>query len=102
MSLFGSDAEDALRRQAERRVDARRGFLSHAGAYVVVNSGLAVLNLLTSPHYLWFLWPLAGWGIGLAAHAWSVFGVFPGDREQAVAAEMERLRARRSGASGAR
>jgi hypothetical protein len=70
--------------------------------FVVVNTGLAAINLLTTPHYLWVLWPLAGWGIGLSAHAWNVFGVFPGDRERAVAAEMERLRARRAGASGSR
>jgi hypothetical protein len=94
MNVPGGDLEADLRRQAERRVDARRGFWSHATVFVIVNTGLAVLNLLSSPHYLWFLWPLFGWSIGLAAHAWGVFGSFPGDRERAVAAEVERLRAR--------
>jgi hypothetical protein len=94
MSVVGGGLEADLRRQAEQRVDARQGFWSHASVFVVVNTGLVVLNLITSPQYLWCLWPVFGWGLGLAAHAWGVFGTFPGDRERAVAAEIERLRAR--------
>jgi hypothetical protein len=32
-----------------------------------------VINLASSPQYLWFKWPLIGWGIGLFFHAMSVF-----------------------------
>jgi len=46
----------------------------HAAIYVIVNFFLLVLNLLTSPSMLWFLWPLLGWGAGLAVHAFLVFG----------------------------
>jgi serine/threonine protein kinase len=49
-----------------------QGFLKHLGPYVIVIGFLAVINLLTSPDYLWFLWPAAGWGVGLAFHAQSV------------------------------
>ncbi len=95
MSYAQLDPETRLRRLAERRVDARRGFLAHATVYVVVIGALAVLNLTTSPHSLWVVWPAGGWGIGLAFHAWAVFGAFPGDREAAVQREMDRLRAGR-------
>lgn len=44
----------------------RQAFFGHALTFALVIGGLAVLNLATSPHYLWFLWPLFGWGIGLA------------------------------------
>jgi len=37
---------------------------------------LVILNLVTSPDYFWALWAIMGWGIGLFAHAVSVFGVF--------------------------
>jgi hypothetical protein len=60
--------------RARRRVEALRGFYIHLGVYVLVNSGLVILNLVTSPDQLWFYWPLLGWGIGLAAHAFTVFG----------------------------
>lgn len=86
--------EADLRRMAERRADAKLGFRHHALVYVVVNAGLAGLNLLTSPQTLWFYWPLFGWGIGLAAHGLSVYGSSTEGRERAVQAEMEKLRRR--------
>lgn len=33
--------------------------------YVVVNAFLVFVNLLTCPAYLWVLWVIGGWGIGL-------------------------------------
>jgi len=86
--------DDALRRSATRRADAKIGFRTHALVYVLVNVGLAALNLLTSPHYLWFPFPLAGWGIGLLAHGLSVYGVTSIGREEMIEREMERLRQR--------
>jgi hypothetical protein len=89
------DTDADLRRMAERRADAKLGFRSHALVYVIVNAGLAALNLLTSPQLLWFYWPLMGWGIGLVAHGVSVYLPRTDLRERAVAAELERLRRRR-------
>ena len=47
---------------------AMRGFLIHLGLFIVANIGLAALNLMRTPSHIWFIWVLAGWGIGLAAH----------------------------------
>ncbi|GAK37119.1 MULTISPECIES: 2TM domain-containing protein [Bacteroides] len=33
--------------------------------YLVVNAFLVFVNLMTTPNYLWVLWVIAGWGIGL-------------------------------------
>jgi hypothetical protein len=52
-------------------LEARRSFAGHALIYICVIGGLALLNLLTSPHYPWFIWPLLGWGIGLAKHGFA-------------------------------
>ena len=87
-----SQSEERLREIAERRVDAKRGFRGHAMVYAMVNAGLATLNLLTSPGHLWFMFPLVGWGIGLAAHGISVYGSSPHDCEAEIARELERLR----------
>ena len=57
---------------ATQRVEEKLGFYTHLGVYVVVNAGLTVLDLFTTPEVLWFYWPLAGWGIGVALHAWNV------------------------------
>ncbi|HEY8601434.1 MAG TPA: 2TM domain-containing protein [Thermomicrobiales bacterium] len=51
----------------------RQAFIGHALTFALVIGGLAVLNLATSPGYPWFLWPLFGWGIGLAKQGASVF-----------------------------
>ncbi len=67
--------EQARYERARRRVQAMRGFYSHLAVYIVVNVGLVLINLLTSPGALWFYWPLLGWGAGLAAHAFAVFGI---------------------------
>ncbi|MFB6287032.1 MAG: 2TM domain-containing protein [Candidatus Bipolaricaulia bacterium] len=62
-------------RRAKRRVEALKSFYIHAGVYLVVNAALVVINLTTSTAYLWFVWPLLGWGLGLAGHAAGVFGI---------------------------
>jgi len=53
---------------------------------------LIVINLRNSPEYLWFIWPLVGWGISLFFHGMSVF-VFAGKsaiRERMIEKEMGR------------
>jgi hypothetical protein len=62
-----------LYEEARRHARALRGFYSHALVYVLVNFGLAAINLLTSPERVWFGFPMLGWGIGLLAHGLSVF-----------------------------
>jgi class 3 adenylate cyclase len=42
-----------------------KGFISHISSYIGVISFLLLINLLTSPSYLWVLFPAGGWGIGL-------------------------------------
>ncbi len=69
------DPMDGHYRRAKARVEALRGFYAHATAYVLVNAGLLLINLLTSPAYLWVVWPLLGWGIGLGVHALNVFAL---------------------------
>lgn len=82
-------------RRVKERVEARYGLYGHAVTYGLVNALLLAINLLTSPAYLWFLWPLLGWGIGLAAHAFDVFG--KEWQERKIAAIMARERQERLG-----
>jgi hypothetical protein len=66
--------EQARYERARKRVEEIRGFYTHLLTYVLVNLGLFILNLVTSPGEFWFFWPLFGWGIGVLAHGASVFG----------------------------
>lgn len=78
--------------KARRRVEAKVGFYIHLSVYTAVNVLLIIINLSTSPEYLWFKWPLMGWGIGLFFHAIGVF-VFSGRSlvtEQMIEKEMKK------------
>ena len=55
---------EALERLARRRVVAKMGWLMHALVYVCVNAGLALIAWHTGR--AWHLYPLVGWGLGLA------------------------------------
>jgi len=66
--------EKARYQKAKERVEEIKGFYIHLITYILVNAVLVVVNLLTSPEYYWFIWPLMGWGVGLVIHAISVFG----------------------------
>ena len=61
--------------RAKRRVAQIKGFYIHAGIFVLVNVLLIGINLWTSADHIWFVWPLLGWGIGLAAHGFSIYGL---------------------------
>lgn len=58
---------------AKRKVEAKIGFYLHLAAYIVVNILLIIINFSTSSGYLWFKWPLLGWGIGVLFHGLRVF-----------------------------
>ena len=47
----------------------RTGLTIHATVYVTVNVLLVVVWALTWTKFPWFVFPILGWGIGLAAHA---------------------------------
>jgi len=48
----------------------------------------------TTPQLHWNLWPLAGWGLGLAIHASVVLLTVSGLRARMEAAELKRLDSR--------
>jgi hypothetical protein len=52
----------AIKKRMHRR---KTGFRRHLWSFVIVNSGLFLINAVT-PGPWWFQWPLLGWGIGLA------------------------------------
>ena len=85
------DNQEAHKR-AKKKVQAKLGFFIHVSVYLGVNILLIIINLLTSPEYIWFKWPLIGWGIGLFFHAMSIF-VFSGKpalTERIIEKEMKR------------
>ena len=66
--------DDQLKyRRARERIAEIKGFYIHALVFLLVVSGLAILNFALGKPY-WALWVLLGWGTGVAFHAALVFG----------------------------
>ena len=67
--------ESASAERARRRLVSEKGFYVHLVTYVLVIAGLFIINVLTGHGRWWFVWPAVGWGIGIAMHALSAFGL---------------------------
>ncbi len=61
--------------EIRRQVRKEKKFRKHLISYAVINVFLVAINLLTSPEYLWAIWPILGWGVGLIMNAVSVYGI---------------------------
>ena len=62
---------------AQKRVKCIKGFYNHATVYLFVNLFLIISSYVENPHSIFTLEPYITaffWGIGLAAHGFSVFG----------------------------
>jgi hypothetical protein len=86
-------ADDSeLRARALKRLKDKRDLKAHLLAYVTVNLLLVGIWAAAGGGFFWPVFPILGWGIGVAFHIWDVVSPEPGPRE--VEAEMERLRTR--------
>jgi len=83
--------EQALRDQAVARLRKKRDFKTHLVIYVAVNAMLIVIWAVTSDGFFWPIFPLLGWGIGVVANAWDVYGRKPFGEDE-IRRESERLR----------
>lgn len=67
--------EEEMEKIARQRVEAKKGFFIHLLMYIVVNLFLVFVWWFTSGpgNYPWFVWVIAGWGVGVIANAIAVF-----------------------------
>jgi hypothetical protein len=79
-----------LREVAVKQLRKKRDLQAHVLAYVMVNLLLNGVWLLTTPGgFYWPVFPLLGWGIGLAFNVWDVYA--PSPTEGQIQKEMQRL-----------
>jgi hypothetical protein len=88
----GFQDEHALRDQAVASLKQKRGFRTHALVYVLVNALLVGIWAVTdADSFFWPIFPILGWGIGLGANAWGVYGRKPISEDE-IRRETDRLR----------
>jgi hypothetical protein len=92
-------SRDELERLAHKRAGAKLGWYVHAAVYVVVNLVIFALSSHGFGSRPWSVFPLLGWGLGLALHGISAFMLGAGGelRERLVDRERDRLQRQRDG-----
>jgi hypothetical protein len=84
---------DDIEKLARKRAGAKLGWYAHAIVFTLVNLMLFGMSRYGFGQRPWSVFPLLGWGLGLALHGISVFvlGSGSGLRERMVQKERERL-----------
>jgi Domain of unknown function (DUF1707)/2TM domain len=67
-SLFEDLPAERRDHSAARLRAKRRAHSAHVRAYVLVSLGLVAIWVLSGAGYFWPVWPIMGWGIGVASH----------------------------------
>lgn len=90
---------EQIERMARRRAGAKLGWYVHAVVYVLVNVAVFAMSSYAFGFRPWSVFPLLGWGVGLALHGISVFvlGSGSGLRERMIQQERERLQRKQGG-----
>lgn len=89
--------QDKAYKRAQKRVKEIKGFYANLTSYCIIIPFLIFVNLYTEDGYHWFWWPLLGWGIGLASHAFQVFGVGESWQEKKIQEIMNKQKNRDNG-----
>ena len=84
---------EELDRLARKRAGAKLGWYTHAAVYVAVNLYLYAMSHYAFGSRHWSVFPLLGWGLGLALHGVSVFVLGSGSdlRERLERKERDKL-----------
>jgi hypothetical protein len=65
--------DEERREAAIERLKAKRDFKTHVAVYLIVNGMLVAIWALSGVGYFWPIWPILGWGVGLAFNGWAVY-----------------------------
>jgi 2TM domain-containing protein len=68
-----NDEKNESYKRAKKRVEEVKGFYRNLIVYIVINIFLVIINLIFSPEFLWVLFIIVFWGIGLIFHFLEVF-----------------------------
>ena len=80
-------AEQTAHQNAKLKVE----FRIHLAVYLAVNILLAIINITLTPEYLWVIWPVLGWGLGIIIHGINVhFFTSSNFKERMIQKEMEK------------
>jgi polyferredoxin len=88
-----TSSEDETRRRAIESLKRKRAFRTQVLTWLGFSAIFVGIWAATGADFFWPVFPIGGWGLGIAAQGWSIYG--PGSRplsESDIARESERLR----------
>lgn len=77
MEIIMETNENIIYRKAKKKAREIRSFYISLMCYCIVVPFLIFINLTYTPEFYWFIFSMAGWGIGLIFHAMSAFNWNP-------------------------
>jgi len=81
MNEINAFSEESLRKIAAQKVSFRFSVKIHLAVYILVNILLIIVNLIFTPGFYWFIFPLFSWLIGITMHTLAYIlyarGVYP-------------------------
>ncbi|WES96388.1 2TM domain-containing protein [Chryseobacterium arthrosphaerae] len=82
--------DDKTYKKARKRVKEIKDFYTNLISYCIVIPFLIFINLYTGSKSHWFWFPALGWGVGLASHAFQVFGIGESWQEKKISEIMNK------------
>ena len=73
---------DPRREAAIKRIRDKEGFRIDLVSFLAVGTVFVLIWALTGAGYVWPIWPLGLWGVGLVIHAYVVYGTRPLTEDQ--------------------
>tara|TARA_R110002072_G_scaffold16233_1_gene63748 strand:- start:50792 stop:51091 length:300 start_codon:yes stop_codon:yes gene_type:complete len=68
---------DFRRQEAIEKVERLKGFYTHFTIYLIFVPIFISINYFGGSNFPWAIFPIVGWGIGVAGHATETFGWNP-------------------------
>ncbi len=88
---MSDSAEHDLRKQAVNRINAKRGFWSYVGVWVIVSIILTGVWALSGQGYFWPIWAIGGMGVAALFIGFNAYGPRQGPpSEQEIQREMNK------------
>ena len=83
--------QEELYQLATKRLALKKVFCVHLVIYIAVMLLLVVVNLSFSST-LWFIYPLLGWGIGVAIHGFITYSKISSSSQRKIEKEIKKIK----------
>lgn len=85
-------SDEELYQLARKRLALKKAFFIHLLVYIAVMLLLIVINRSFSSSSIWFIYPLLGWGIGVAIHGATIYSSISSTSNHKIQREINKIK----------